>query len=346
MALSVNIKKKLSNFSLQVCFETEDEVLALLGASGSGKSVTLRCIAGIMTPDEGTIVLDGRVLFDSEKGINLPCQKRGVGYLFQQYALFPNMTVRQNIEAVVKGKAKSKAASDELLRRFQLEDVAGQRPAELSGGQQQRAEIARILATEPKILLLDEPFAAVDSYLQAQLELELLNTLDGFGGSIVWVSHDRNEVFRNCAKICVLDAGRSKGVLTPKELFSNPRNACAAKLSGCKNVVVATRDGKVADLPDWGVALDCGRETAGTTEIGIRAHHLYFCEAEDKNAFLCDVVRTMDNVFSTILILRPRNSAPNAPVLRMELSKDKLPQKFAAQVFVAVAPENILLLKD
>ena len=166
MALSVDIRKKLGNFDLNVQFEARQEHLALLGASGCGKSVTLRCIAGILTPDEGKIVLDGVTLFDSAARINLPPQKRQVGYLFQQYALFPNMSVRQNIAAAVREASRRKTVTDEKLRQFRLEEVADQKPAQLSGGQQQRTALARILASEPKVILLDEPFSALESYLQ------------------------------------------------------------------------------------------------------------------------------------------------------------------------------------
>ena len=146
MALSVDIRKKMGDFQLEVQFEAEQETLALLGASGCGKSVTLRCVAGILTPDEGKIVLDGVTLFDSAARINLPPQKRQVGYLFQQYALFPNMTVRQNIAAAVREKQQRKAVTKEKLRQFRLEEVADKRPDQISGRQLQRTALARNLA--------------------------------------------------------------------------------------------------------------------------------------------------------------------------------------------------------
>ena len=182
MALSVEIRKKLGNFQLDVQFESSRSPLALLGASGCGKSVTLRCIAGILTPDEGRIVLDGVTLFDSATGINLPPQKRQVGYLFQQYALFPHMTVRRNIAAAVRESSRRAEITSDLLRRFRLEDAAEQKPAQLSGGQQQRCALARILASDPKLILLDEPFSALDGYLKTQLELELTDMLADFPG--------------------------------------------------------------------------------------------------------------------------------------------------------------------
>lgn len=347
MSLSVNIKKHLGDFSLDVDFKSNNDRLALLGSSGCGKSVTLRCISGIMTPDEGHIELDGKVLFDSREKINLPPQKRHIGYLFQQYALFPNMTVEQNIRSVLRDKSDRDETVKRLLRTFQLEDVISSRPAQLSGGQQQRLALARILASKPKTLLLDEPFSALDSYLKSQLEQELADILDTFGGDVVWVSHDRDEVFRNCARVCVLDVGKSQSVVTPNDLFHNPKTASAAKLSGCKNVVPAISRGSSVEISCWNLSLKCAHPVeADISAVGLRAHHLGFANENNENVIRCSLVRTMDNVFSTIIILRPLGSAPNSPTLRMEVKKElwsALQDK--RNICVSIAPQNILLLK-
>ncbi len=345
MALSVDITKKLGSFRLNVKLNSDNAVLALLGASGCGKSVTLRCIAGITTPDEGRIILDGRTLFDSKKKINLPPRKRHVGYLFQQYALFPNMTVRENIGVAIKNKRERRVQTETLLSRFQLTSVAKQRPMELSGGQQQRVALARILAAQPRILLFDEPFSALDNFLKAQLEQELRDMLDTFEGNVVWVSHDSDEVFRNCSRICVLDNGTSKGIVTPEELFANPRSVAAAKLSGCKNIIPAIPNGESLILPCWSMELFCGQKTYNTTAVGLRAHHIRFCGEDDVNAIACQVVRTMDNVFSMIVILKPERGTPDAPTLRMETEKGNILRTMDEKVYVSIAPEDILLLK-
>ena len=214
MSLIVDIEKKLGSFTLRSRFETAGGTMALLGASGCGKSVTLKCIAGIMTPDRGRIVLDGETLFDSEKRVDLTPQQRRVGYLFQQYALFPNMSVMQNIQCGIRtgSRAEKQRQAAEQLRRFHLEGLERKYPAQLSGGQQQRAALARSLCSEPRVILLDEPFSALDSFLKWNLELELKDLLADFGGPILWVSHDLGECRRNCQTVCVMENGVSAAV--------------------------------------------------------------------------------------------------------------------------------------
>lgn len=329
MALSVNIRKKLGSFQLEVQFEAEQGTpLALLGASGCGKSVTLRCIAGILKPDEGRISLDGIVLYDSAAGIDLPPQQRRVGYLFQQYALFPNMTVRQNIAAAVPNRRERSVQTAELLRRFQLEEVASQRPCQLSGGQQQRCALARILASAPRVILLDEPFSALDSYLQDQLEVELAQTLEQFSGPVVWVSHDRGEVFRNCPQVCVIDRGQAQITQAMKELMAHPGSEAAARLSGCENFVDAMGHGNTVTLRDWGVTLNCTAPVPDTVcRIGIRARNLHPAEEQTMNAISCRVVRVVEDTDALTVLLRPDGAAPDLPPVRMAATKGSWKKK-------------------
>ena len=347
MALSVDIRKKLGKFQLQVQFEAGDERLALLGASGCGKSLTLRCVAGIIRPDAGKIVLDGVTLFDSAAGVDLPPQRRRVGYLFQQYALFPNMTVRQNIAAAVRDRAAQEETVSTLLRRFRLEELAGLKPGQLSGGQQQRTALARILASRPQVLLLDEPFSALDSYLKSQLELELMETLDQFPGTVLWVSHDRGEVFRSCQRVCVIDGGQSQPVQDLSQLFHAPGTEAAARLSGCKNFADALPRGDEVYLPAWDLTLRCGRPVPpDTVRAGVRARFVRPAGGPGENTFPCAVARVVEDVFSTVVILRPEGSAPDAPPLRMELDKmawRALPDR--ERLTVQIAPRDILLFR-
>ena len=347
MSLSVDLEKQLGSFHLRVRFQAEDEITALLGASGCGKSMTLKCIAGIMTPDRGRIVLHDRVLFDSEKGINLPPQQRKLGYLFQNYALFPNMTVEKNILCGIRSGSKTEkaAALADAVRRFRLEGLEHHYPAQLSGGQQQRVALARILCTRPEAILLDEPFSALDSFLKWKLELELSGLLADFHGPILWVSHDRGEVFRNCKRVCVMEQGQSQGMFTLRQLFHEPETEAAARLSGCKNIVEAVPAGNAVTLPQWGLTLDCGKAVpADVRWAGIRAHHVTAAPEGTEGAFLCAVERVIQDVFTTIVLLRPEHAAPDAPPLRMELEREDAPTVLDNQlVWISVQPQDILL---
>jgi len=215
MSLTVDIHKQLGRFSLDASFRADGGTLGLLGASGSGKSLTLKCIAGIERPDRGKILLNGVTLFDSERWINLPPQKRRVGYLFQNYALFPNMTVRQNILCGIRWERDRARRAAELRRVVELLHLQGleeQRPDQLSGGQQQRTALARILVSRPELLMLDEPFSALDEHLRDQLQIQMKKLLDTFDGDILLVTHNHDEAYHMCEKAAVGDGGRILGV--------------------------------------------------------------------------------------------------------------------------------------
>lgn len=212
MGLYVNIAKRLNQFNLQVEFNLENGLTGLMGASGSGKSMTLKCIAGIELPDSGKIVLDGKVLFDSEAKVNLPPQKRNVGYLFQSYALFPNMNVLENILCGLQAKGLSDAEANEraqkLVEKFKLQGLEKSYPRQLSGGQKQRVALARLLAAEPEVILLDEPFSALDEDLKEDLQRELRAALAEFGGVALLVSHNKSEIKKLCNSAYVIKQGQ------------------------------------------------------------------------------------------------------------------------------------------
>ncbi len=373
MSLSVCVKKQLGAFCLDVSFEVEkaQEILALLGPSGCGKSMTLKCIAGVVTPDEGRIVLNDRVLFDSAARVNLRPQERHVGYLFQNYALFPNMSVEENIASGVLRVSKEERAARvaEQVKRFRLEGLERKRPAQLSGGQQQRVALARIMASQPELLLLDEPFSALDGYLRWQLELELTDTLREFAGGTVFVSHSRDEVYRMCDTVCVVSAGASEPKVSVPELFCAPSTLAAAQISGCKNVsrarvlcgetggagAAAATATTALECLDWGVTLETTLPVpVGVTHVGVRAHYFEAVSAgdvagaigtscENNNVFTCGVDRVIDNVFSTIAMLR----TPAGALLRFECDKDA----WAAldnpgKVRLRIAPECVMPLCD
>ena len=217
MSLLVDIEKELGSFRLRVKLEIENEVLGLLGASGCGKSMTLKCIAGIEKPDRGRIVLNGKALFDAERRINLAPQKRRVAYLFQQYALFPNMTVTRNIAAGVRNKAEREDRVREILRAMDLTGLEDRKPAQLSGGQQQRVALARILVNDPDVILLDEPFSALDTDLRLSTEQETRRVIAAAGKPTIFVSHDRAEILRLSDRVCRMEDGQLSGILPRKD---------------------------------------------------------------------------------------------------------------------------------
>lgn len=348
MSLSVKIKKRLGDFQLDVDFEAESGIFALLGASGSGKSMTLKCVAGIVTPDEGRIVLDGRTLFDSAANINLPPQKRNVGYLFQNYALFPNMTARQNIESGIKGGEKRRLVN-EMIESMYLGGLEDKYPHQLSGGQQQRVALARILASSPGIILLDEPFSALDSYLKWQLEMQMIDTLAQYDGLTLFVSHNRDEVYRMCGSVCVMDNGRSEPVISIKELFENPSTVSAALLSGCKNYSAAEKAGPSSVLAtDWGVELELSRPVRDDVRfVGVRAHYVKPSDGQGINSMYCRVTRVTQEPFSTAVMLMPEHAAGDTDYsrIRLETTKEQWQRlNSPEELYVWIDPADIMQL--
>ena len=345
MALSVDIEKTLGDFHLRVKFEAENRVLALLGASGCGKSMTLKCIAGIERPDRGVITLDGTTLFDSGRGVNLPPQRRRVGYLFQQYALFPNMTVEQNIAVGVRDRRRAREETAEAIAAMRLEGLERKRPHQLSGGQQQRAALARILVNRPEVLLLDEPFSALDSHLRFQLEQELRGAIRRFGKTVLLVSHNRDEVFRLSDEVAIMHDGRIETTGEKKAVFADPKTRNGAILTGCKNVSPVEAIGeRRARAVDWGVELALPASADGVQYVGIRMHDVRLAEAQgEPNAFLCRVEETIENPFSCTVLLRPEGAA--SPI-GWELDKERWRQTRAERLRVCLPPESMLLLKE
>ena len=309
MSLTVEIEKRLKDITLNISFQTHEmgEITGILGASGCGKSMTLKCIAGIVTPDRGRIVLNDRVLFDSEKKINLKTQDRNVGYLFQNYALFPNMTVRQNVELALPGTKKEKAGTaSQYLELLHVSDLADNYPARLSGGQQQRVALARILASKPDVLMLDEPFSALDYYLKENLQLELLEVLNMYQGDILMVTHNRDEIYRFCQTIHVLDRGQVVAFGETKQVFQEPGAIAAAKLTGCKNIELVERcSDHVLRVPAWNTDLHITRPIPREiTAIGIRAHYFRPPEpGETENVLPCRCRQLLEDPFEVTIIM-------------------------------------------
>ncbi len=276
MGIEVNFEKSLESFRLNIDFSDDSKRIGILGASGSGKSQTLKTIAGIQHPDSGRIVFNGRVLFDSSSKISVRPQERRVGYLFQNYALFPTMNVFQNIAAGLGHMDKDKAALrvQEMIRKFSLSGLEDRFPKDLSGGEQQRVALARIMAYEPDMILLDEPFSALDVYLKDRMQEELMEMLKDYDGTVIMVSHSRDEIYRFSDTLLIIDGGRIINHGNTRDIFRDPVTKSAAKLTGCKNFSHATiLDEHTVRADDWGITLKTERRIPeGTAYIGYRAH--------------------------------------------------------------------------
>lgn len=347
MSIQVDIHKKFNGFSLDTAFEADEEVLGVLGASGSGKSMTLRCIAGIEKPDRGRIVINGRICYDSEKGIWLPPQQRHTGYLFQQYALFPKMTVAENIMVGLNNR-KDDSVLKHYLSLFRLTGLENHYPSQLSGGQQQRTALARIFAHQPAILLLDEPFSALDTFLKWELQCELKYLLDEFKGTTLFVSHSRDEVFRICDKVAVLENGTVVQSGPVLDVFSNPETVASTRLTGCKNIsrIKKTGDYTVAAL-DWGIEELRVSEKVGKdiTHIGIRAHFFSPGDENAVNSIPIDVKNIIESQFKVSVLFQKKGTKTSKNLCwdyeRIEFNTpiQALPS------YLSIDPKHIILLK-
>jgi molybdate transport system ATP-binding protein len=345
MSLYVDVQKRLGEFHLQVMFENHGGILGLLGASGCGKSKTLQCITGIEKPDQGRVIVDGRTFFDSEKQINIPVQQRRVGYLFQNYALFPNMTVAENIACGVRNgpdRRERQQCVAAMIERMRLTGLEGQKPSQLSGGQQQRVALGRILVNEPDILLLDEPFSALDSYIKEQVMTELSEILAAFGKDVIIVTHSRDEAYQLCQTIAILDKGELDAIGPTREMFADPGTRAAAILTGCKNVVAAYKAGPgQVYIPDWGVTLHTGCEVRDDlTAIGIRGHDFHGHGTDNVHAIT--IVEEIEQPFEWIIKFRYTTQAPDTMPIWWRFAKPDRPLTLPDKL--GVAPRDILLL--
>lgn len=340
--LKVNIQKKLKEFDLNVDFELKKGCLGILGPSGCGKSMTLKSVAGIVNPDNGVISLttnDETVYYDSNEKINLKPQKRNVGYLFQNYALFPNMTVEENVAIGLPKDYDEKRLTD-MIKRFRLEGLEKRYPRELSGGQQQRVALARILAYSPDVILLDEPFSAMDTFLKEQLRIELSNILKDFDGFSILVTHNRDEVFQFCDELLILDKGKIIAKGTTHDVFENPKKVQVARLTGCKNIskVEIIDDYHIKSL-EWGITFEVTEKISqDITHIGIRAHDFLPAEKDDINSF--------DTINATKLEIPFEWQITLANGLWWKLDKKIHDHEFVIPDYLKVDPKNIILLEE
>lgn len=363
--LTVEIQKQLPDFLLDVSFSADQTPLGLLGASGAGKSTIVKCIAGLETPDRGKIVLNGRILFDSEKGINLPPRDRACGFLFQNYALFPHLSVAENIAFGIFPRQSSRTIKQEVEKQLIAVDLAGmgdRYPGELSGGQQQRVALARAKASQPEILLLDEPFSALDTHLRDKQEKLLRKTLITYQGVTLFITHNLEEAYRVCPHLSIVDEGKTIARGSKQDIFEHPRSFRVAQLTGCKNFsrVRVISEHRIEAI-DWNCILETLEPTPSSKldprqplrfnviYVGIRAHQLIFPETDDEpNTFPCwltTISETQHRMTLYIKLNRPADS-PEDYDLQAEVFKEKwtelkdrpLPWK------VQLSPWRIMLL--
>lgn len=353
--LEVAITKKLNDFTLNSNFISDNGILSILGPSGCGKSLTLRCIAGLLSPDEGTITLNGRTLFDSKTNVNILPRKRNVGYVFQNYALFPHLTVEQNIAFGIKHIEKKSRYKlvQEMIDRIQLNGYEKSYPSELSGGQQQRVALARTLITKPDLLLLDEPFSALDSHVKHLLKKELLNILkNNYKGIVLLVTHDVEEAYSLSDRILVFDKGKTIQIGKKDEVIKNPENLTVGRLTGCKNFFEAElineeEEYYILKSKDLLLRVKKNRKVNSANLIaGVRAHDLKISSENlnQINTFECEIIDKIEGIFSTSVIVNCQGIT-----LQAEVSKYNCPHLSVCKckkLFINIPQEKIFLVEN
>ena len=349
MAITVDIEKNFKGFHLKTAFSSSTSATGILGASGSGKSMTLRCIAGIEKPDRGKIVINGRTVFDSAQKINLKPQERRIGYLFQNYALFPTMSVRENIGCGYRGeKAEKEKRIEDFIERYHLEGLENRLPSQLSGGQQQRVALARMMIGDPEAILLDEPFSALDGYLKDVLQKDMKEFLNQYQGDMLMVTHSRDEAFRFCNELMLLQEGRTLTFGNTRQLFEQPGLVEAARLTGCKN---SSRIKKLGDYQvfavDWGVTLRTSHKVEdGMTHIAIRGHWMQPAQEAGENCVVFEAAEYVETTFEHQYLVKSPNMSEDSVLWWMrpkhdfqEKPIDDLPQ------YLYLPPHHLMLLK-
>jgi molybdate transport system ATP-binding protein len=356
--LEVRIKKKIPEFSLDVAFSVNQEILAILGPSGSGKTMTLHCIAGLINPDEGYIKLNDRVLFDSAAGINLPPQVRKVGFVFQNYALFHHLTVEQNIAYGIRHlpQREVKEKVSQLLDKMNIKRLGHRYPRQLSAGQQQRVAVARALAPEPEVLLLDEPFSALDSLVKERLQLELQSLQRFYKGNMLFVTHDLIEGYKLSSKIAVYETGHIIQCDEKEKVIASPSNHTVAKLTGYKNLL----EGTVVEIKDsnaWVKVPELGGNIKALIKnalnlainqhvtIGIRPEYIGLMNRTGENTFLCTLDRIAEGVATTNYYFHVNSVTSSGHYIMAIISKSgESPIHEGEECYLYLPPEHVVVI--
>lgn len=350
MDFYIDIKKKFSGFQLDVKLKSDKDIIGILGASGSGKSMLLRCISGLVKPDEGKIIVNGKIFFDSDKKINLSMRDREVGFLFQNYALFPNMTIEENIafglDKLSKTDKESKVAK--LIEKYSLDGLGKRYPTQISGGQQQRVALARAVAVDPDILLLDEPFSALDVHLRNHMMREMAESLKEYRGMTLFVTHNRDEAYQLCDYIAVFNTGKVEVFGEKDELFQRPGSLETAKITGCKNIVKAKKlTENTVDVSGWGIQIKTVMKIEQEDGyVGIRANYIKIVDdCTEENSFKCWIADESDGPFRTSLYLKFGSKPEKLDDfhIQCEMSKEKREtiKNTSDPLCIYLNPENV-----
>lgn len=324
------------------------DVTCIIGPSGSGKSTLLRCLNMLETPSTGEINYHGTDI--TSKNVNVPEYRSKVGMVFQNFNLFNNMTALKNctvgqVKVLKKSKEEAEKKALYYLEKVGMAPYINAKPKQLSGGQKQRVALARMMASQPEILLLDEPLSALDSFLKWQVEEELQDLLSEIGKTVLFVSHSRDEVYHLCDRICVLEKGHMETIQEKKEFFANPVTQAAARISGCRNIVPAKRlSAHQLEVPDWGICFELEKEIPEDISfVGVRAHYIEVSADLEpaKNSSIMQMDRLLEQQFESELVLKYNQDTMS---LRILMDKEQAEQLAAHEKLRVTIPEHALLL--
>lgn len=335
---------------------------SIIGSSGSGKSTLLKILGGLLPPTTGKVLLDGQDIYAMNAEQLAQVRRQKIGFIFQDFRLFPEYTVQDNI--LTPFYLDHRAPDEQMLHKLTgILGIAGKlhsRPAQLSGGQQQRVALARILVYEPDVIMLDEPFSALDYYLKEQLQFQVREVLRGYTGDVLMVSHSRDEVYRFCEKSIILNRGQVAMKGETRAIFQKPENVTAARLTGCKNFSRIRRIGEYeVEALDWGLTFQTEEAVAAEhAYIGIRAHQFYPAHGS-ANEFTCEWRDTLCQPFEWDVLLRPVENAGAAGDKENALEREVIWWKVdykqsdllnqyqrGDRVRLGIAPGDIMLLKE
>jgi molybdate transport system ATP-binding protein len=358
--LEVHVKRKLAGFTLDVNFSVNQETLAILGPSGSGKTMTLQCIAGLIRPDEGYIKINDVVLLDSANKVNLPAKMRKVGFVFQNFALFPHLTVNQNIAYGIRHLKEKDINSrvSELLEKMNIQALRDRFPRQLSAGQQQRVAVARALAPEPELLLLDEPFSALDSLVKERLQLELQALQRSYSGNILFVTHDLAEGYKLSSRIAVFESGHIVQHDQKEKVITCPANHVVARLVGFKNLMEGSvteinKSNALIRVPELGnylravIPSNTNLVINQRVTIGIRPEYIHLKECQGENTFLCTVDRVVEGVTSANYYFHVNNVGTTRHYILALMSRpDSTPIHEGESLYLCLPPEHVVIITN